>query len=84
MDAAEVKLRTLQLPKNEKKFAKVIAAFVNKLLLVSFDEDFNEFEQSSRIVDPFLSGLLGDSDQGIYLRWTNGPTLEAKHLFNNM
>ena len=41
-DAAEVKLRTLQLLKNEKKFAKVIAAFFNKLPLVLSDEDFNE------------------------------------------
>jgi hypothetical protein len=83
-DAAEIKLRTLQLPKNEKKFAKVIAAFVNKLPSVSLDEDLNECELCSRFIDPFLSGLFDDPNQGIYLRWTNESTLEAKQLSNNM
>ncbi|KAG2182649.1 hypothetical protein INT44_005628 [Umbelopsis vinacea] len=32
----------------------------------------------TRYVDPFLSGLFDDPDEGIYLRWTNEQTLEAR------
>ncbi|KAI8642047.1 hypothetical protein BD408DRAFT_443868 [Parasitella parasitica] len=35
-------------------------------------------ELCSRFVDPLLSGLFDDPDQGIFLRWTNETTLEAK------
>ncbi|KAG0748697.1 hypothetical protein G6F23_001678 [Rhizopus arrhizus] len=69
-DATGAKLQTLQLPKNEKKFAKAVATFVNKLPPV--------------YVDPFLSSLFDDPNQGMYLRWTNGSTLEAKQLCSNM
>lgn len=62
----------------------MIAAFVNEFPLVSFDEDSNDFKLCSRFVDPFLSGLFDDPNQGIYLRWTNKSTLEAKHLSSNM
>ncbi|OAD77796.1 C2H2-type zinc finger transcription factor [Phycomyces blakesleeanus NRRL 1555(-)] len=45
---------------------------------VPIAEDINEFELSTRYVDPFLSGLFDDPDEGIYLRWTNEITLEAR------
>ncbi|KAI9320128.1 hypothetical protein BX666DRAFT_1852753 [Dichotomocladium elegans] len=83
-DVTSAKLQTLQLPKYEKKFAKAVATFVNKLPPVSLDEDINEAELCSRYVDPFLSSLFDDPNQGIYLRWTNQSTLEAKQLCSNM
>ncbi|KAI9275970.1 hypothetical protein BY458DRAFT_434263, partial [Sporodiniella umbellata] len=83
-DVADIKLRTLKLPKNEKKFAKAVAAFVNKLPTVPLDEDINECELCSRFIDPFLSGLFDDPKEGVYLRWTNESTLEAKELPNNL
>lgn len=83
-DAAEIKLRTLKLPKNEKKFAKAVATFVNKLPSVPLDEDINECELCSGFIDPFLSGLFDDPNEGVYLRWTNESTLEAKEQSNNM
>lgn len=60
------------------------AVFVNKLPLVALDEGINKCKLFPRFVDPFLSGLFDDSDQGTYLRWMNESTLEAKQLSNNM
>lgn len=42
------------------------------------DEDANEIELCSRFIDSFLTDLFDDPEQGIYLRWTNDVTLEAK------
>ncbi|KAI9478237.1 MAG: hypothetical protein EXX96DRAFT_619173 [Benjaminiella poitrasii] len=64
--------------------ATTVATFVSKLLPVSLDEDINEAELCSRFVDPFLSSLFDDPNQGMYLLWTNESTLEAKQLCNNM
>ncbi|ORY94213.1 hypothetical protein BCR43DRAFT_496059 [Syncephalastrum racemosum] len=72
-DAVETKLGALQLPKNEKKkSAKVIAVFISKLPTASLDGGLNGCELCSRFIDPALSGLFDDPDQGIYKRWTNG------------
>ncbi|KAI9280291.1 hypothetical protein BC943DRAFT_267523, partial [Umbelopsis sp. AD052] len=49
---------------------------------VPIAEDTNELELSTRYVDPFLSGLFDDPDEGIYLRWTNEQTLEARQHEN--
>ncbi|EIE91634.1 hypothetical protein G6F46_001415 [Rhizopus delemar] len=45
---------------------------------VPMDEVANETELYSRFIDPFLTGLFDDPDQGICLRWINDATLEAK------
>ncbi|EPB89476.1 hypothetical protein HMPREF1544_03707 [Mucor circinelloides 1006PhL] len=50
---------------------------------VPLKEDLNERELCSRFIDPFLSGLFDNPNQGIYLRWTNESTLEVKQLSNN-
>jgi hypothetical protein len=66
------------LPTNENKFKKCIISLIRKLPPVPIAEDINEFVFSTQYVDPFLSGLFDDPDQGIYLRWTNEVTLEAR------
>ncbi|KAI8365239.1 uncharacterized protein BYT42DRAFT_157492 [Radiomyces spectabilis] len=35
-------------------------------------------ELCSRYVDPFLGGIFDEPDEGVFLRWTNETTLEAK------
>lgn len=51
---------------------------VRKLPRVSIAEDTNEYELSTRYIDPFLCGLFDDPDEGIYLCWINETTLEAQ------
>ncbi|KAG1463808.1 hypothetical protein G6F46_002580 [Rhizopus delemar] len=55
-----------------------IIEMVRKLPRVSISEDTNEYEISTRYVNPFLCGLFDDPDQDIFLRWTNETTLEAR------
>lgn len=40
--------------------------------------DTNESELGSRYIDPFLCGLFDDPENGMYLRWTNEITLDAR------
>lgn len=56
---------------NENKFKKSIIDLVRKLPFMPIVEDINELKLSTQYVDPFLSGLSDDPDEGIYLRWTN-------------
>ncbi|KAI8877495.1 hypothetical protein K501DRAFT_337389 [Backusella circina FSU 941] len=77
-DKAIAHLLDLDLPTNENKFKKCIIDLIRKLPPVPIAEDTNEFELSTRYVDPFLSGLFDDPDEGIYLRWTNETNLEAR------
>lgn len=77
-EIAVIKLFKLDLATNEYKFAKAVAELARKLSRVSFVEESNEMELCSQYVDPFLSGLFDKPDEGIFLRWTNETTLEAK------
>ncbi|KAG1461383.1 hypothetical protein G6F46_005863 [Rhizopus delemar] len=77
-DKAIAHLLDLDLPTNENKFKNCIIDLIWKLPPVPIAEDANEFELSTRYVDPFLSGLFDDPDEGIYLWWTNELTLEAR------
>ncbi|ORE01729.1 hypothetical protein BCV72DRAFT_216694, partial [Rhizopus microsporus var. microsporus] len=45
---------------------------------IAFEEEINETELCIRFVGPFLCGLFDDPDDGLYFRWTNETTLEAK------
>ncbi|ORX62007.1 hypothetical protein DM01DRAFT_1361059 [Hesseltinella vesiculosa] len=72
------KLASLELTKYETKFADALAALVIRLPRISIEEDANESELCARFADPFLAGLFDDPDNGVYLRWTNETTLEAK------
>ncbi|EPB82406.1 hypothetical protein HMPREF1544_10864 [Mucor circinelloides 1006PhL] len=60
------------------QFAKAIAELVKKLPRVSIAEESNEMGLCSRYVDPFLCGIFDEPDEGVFLRWTNETTLEAK------
>lgn len=51
---------------------------MRKLPCVSIAENANEYELSTRYIDPLLRGLFDDPDQGVFLRWTNEITLEAR------
>ncbi|KAG1110265.1 hypothetical protein G6F42_015390 [Rhizopus arrhizus] len=73
-----LKLFGLDLATNEYKFAKAIAELVKKLPRVSIAEESNEMGLCSRYVDPFLCGIFDEPDEGVFLRWTNETTLEAK------
>ncbi|ORX42785.1 hypothetical protein DM01DRAFT_1340968 [Hesseltinella vesiculosa] len=77
-EEADSKLKKLTLSEHEHKFAKAVGGLVLKLMALPMDEDANETELCTRFIDPFLSGLFDDPDQGVYLRWTNDATLEAK------
>lgn len=77
-DKAIAHLLDLDLPTNENKFRNCIIDLIRKLPPVPIAEDINKLELSTRYVDPFLSGLFDDPDEGIYLRWTNELTLEAR------
>ncbi|ORE00731.1 hypothetical protein BCV72DRAFT_300249 [Rhizopus microsporus var. microsporus] len=77
-DTSEIQLKTMPLQAKEKRMAKALANLVSKLPFVALDEDINETELCSRFVEPFLAGLFDDPAKGIYLRWTNERTLEAK------
>lgn len=50
---------------------------LHKLSFVPLKEDLTVCELCSRFIDPFLSGLFDNPNQGIYLRWTNESTLEG-------
>jgi hypothetical protein len=75
---AETNLKALALEKNEFKFVKALSALVARLPRFAMEEDINETELCMRFVDPFLTGLSDHPDNGVYLRWTNKTTLEAK------
>lgn len=62
----------------EQKFAKAICSLNQKLLRAAIREGVNEAEPCSLFIEPFLSGLFDDPDQGYYLRLTNARALEAK------
>jgi hypothetical protein len=81
-EMAVIKLFKLNLSTNEYKFAKAVAELARKLPRVSLAEESNEMELCSRYVDSFLSGLFDEPDEGIFLRWTNETTLEAKKQQN--
>ncbi|ORX51918.1 hypothetical protein DM01DRAFT_1336912 [Hesseltinella vesiculosa] len=74
---AVIRLKSLTLQAQEKKLAKAFAGMISKLPFVALDEDMHEMERCSRFVDPFLSGLFDDPDNGVYLRWTDETTLTA-------
>ncbi|KAI8393654.1 uncharacterized protein BYT42DRAFT_488769 [Radiomyces spectabilis] len=77
-DAAEIKLKAMSLQGKEKRMAKMLANLVAKLPFFALDENMNESELCSRFAEPFLAGLFDDPDNGVYLRWTDERTLEAK------
>ncbi|KAI9006738.1 hypothetical protein CLU79DRAFT_779276 [Phycomyces nitens] len=77
---AAIKLMGMDLIDAEQKFVKGICGLMQKLPRVSIREDVNEAELCSRFIEPFLSGLFDDPDQGYYLRWTNTRPLEAKTI----
>ncbi|KAI8096338.1 uncharacterized protein BX664DRAFT_382794 [Halteromyces radiatus] len=77
-DKAFARLLDLNLPTNENKFKKSIIELIRKLPPMSIAEDTNEYELGTRYIDPFLCGLFDDPDEGMYLRWTNEITLEAR------
>ncbi|KAL7335695.1 hypothetical protein PS15p_201130 [Mucor circinelloides] len=77
-EEAAIKLLGLDLATHEYKFAKAIAELVKKLPRVSLAEESNEMELCSRYVDPFLCGIFDEPDEGVFVRWTNETTLEAK------
>ncbi|CAO3691106.1 unnamed protein product [Umbelopsis ramanniana] len=76
-DKAMARLLDLDLPKDENKFKNCVIDLIRKLPPVPITEDVKELELSTRYVDPFLSGLFDDPDEGIYFRWSNELTLEA-------
>ncbi|KAG2182612.1 hypothetical protein INT44_005591 [Umbelopsis vinacea] len=85
-DKAIANLLNMDLITTENKFKHCIINLIRKLPPVPIAEDIKELELSTRYVDPFLSGLFDDPDEGIYLRWTNEQTLEARQhedLSNN-
>ncbi|KAI8329684.1 hypothetical protein BC941DRAFT_442566 [Chlamydoabsidia padenii] len=77
-EEADARLKNLPLDEYGHKFAKAAGGLILKLMRAPMDEDANETELCSRFIDPFLTGLFDDPDQGICLRWTNDATLEAK------
>lgn len=77
-EEAVVSLMKLPLDEYEHKFSQALGGLILKLMRVPMDEDANETELCSRFIDPFLTGLFDDPDQGICLRWINDATLEAK------
>ncbi|KAI9494987.1 hypothetical protein BDB00DRAFT_882641 [Zychaea mexicana] len=77
-EEADARLKKLPLSEHEHKTAKALGGLILKLMPVPMDEDANETELCTRFIDPFLTGLFDDPDQGVYLRWTNDATFEAK------
>ncbi|CEP20080.1 hypothetical protein [Parasitella parasitica] len=71
-------INALSLSVHESKFAEALCSLIRKLPPLLIEEDANESELCSRFVEPFLSGLFDDPDAGVYVRWTNEMTLEAK------
>ncbi|CEG65037.1 hypothetical protein RMATCC62417_01907 [Rhizopus microsporus] len=75
---AEMSLKALVQEGNEFKFVKALSALVTRLPRFPMEEGANEAELCMRFVDPFLTGLVDDPDNGVYLRWTNETTTVAK------
>ncbi|ORY97578.1 hypothetical protein BCR43DRAFT_530658 [Syncephalastrum racemosum] len=75
---AELPLKSLDLGKNESKFAKALANLLVKLPKFAIEEEANESELCTRYIEPFLAGLFDDPDRDVFLRWTNETTLEFK------
>ncbi|KAI8388926.1 uncharacterized protein BYT42DRAFT_492138 [Radiomyces spectabilis] len=80
---ANNKMDSLSLKVNHHKFARALGQLITKLPNQPMEEDFGEAELCSRFVEPFLSGLFDDPDNGVYLRWTNEATLETKFMFKS-
>jgi hypothetical protein len=57
---------------------KTIIQLMGKLPCNPISDNTNESELGSRYIDPFLCGRFDDPDQGVYLRWTNEITMEAR------
>lgn len=74
---AEMSLKALVQEGNEFKFVKALSALVTRLPRFPMEEGANEAELCMRFVDPFLTGLVDDPDNGVYLRWTNETTTVA-------
>ncbi|KAG0173873.1 hypothetical protein DFQ29_007687 [Apophysomyces sp. BC1021] len=51
---------------------------MNANLPMAWLKDLNESELNTRFVDPFLCGLFDDPEEGVFLRWTNDITFEAR------
>lgn len=77
-EEASIRITKLPLNEHEHKFARAISGLILKLMPFPMDEDVNEAELCSRFIDPFLTGIFDDPDQGVCLRWTNESTIEAK------
>ncbi|KAG0165887.1 hypothetical protein DFQ29_001289, partial [Apophysomyces sp. BC1021] len=75
---AEMSLKALAQEGKEFKFVIALSALVTRLPRFPMEEDVNETELCMRFVDPFLTGLFDDPDNGMYFRWTNETTMEAK------
>jgi hypothetical protein len=77
-DKAVAHLLDLDLPTDDNKFKNCVINLIRKLPAVPIAEDVKELELSTRYVDPFLSGLFDDPDEGMYLMWSNELPLEAR------
>ncbi|ORE12325.1 hypothetical protein BCV71DRAFT_282018 [Rhizopus microsporus] len=70
--------RNINREQAEARLKSLPLALIIKLSPMPMEENINEFELCTRFLDPFLSALFDDPDNGIYLRWTNETTLESK------
>ncbi|KAI8335841.1 hypothetical protein BC941DRAFT_354700 [Chlamydoabsidia padenii] len=77
-EQAVVRLLGLDLPAHQSKFRKGVLNLIGKLPRMPLQETINEYELTTRYIDPFLSGLFDDLDNGSYLRWTNEATSNAR------
>jgi hypothetical protein len=68
----------LDLPADQSKFREGVLNLLRKLPRVPLQETTNENELTSMYIDPLLCGLFDDQDNGMYLRWTNEATLDAR------
>ncbi|CAO3646228.1 unnamed protein product [Cunninghamella echinulata] len=59
-----------------------MADMPNKLLYSIILDDVKESELCARYVDPTLTGLVNDSDDEIFFRWTDENTLDIKIGFS--
>lgn len=73
-----MQLIDLDLSLQETRFVKSIIQLMGKLPRNPISDNANESELGSRYIDPFLCGLFDDPDHGMFLRWTNEITLEAR------
>ena len=77
-EKATILLLGLDLNTNESKFRKCIVDLFLKLPTVPVNDHIKEMELSTRYANPFLRGLFDDPGQGVFLKWTNKVTLEAR------